>query len=103
MGGLAIIGGILAAGSDNGSTHVGGLVAASAGGALLKDALGRRQEAQIHVDALVELGESLEADIEPQAIDLEDRTITLSGNVEAQYQEWKDLLQQIYEQERGLE
>ncbi|MGS2724355.1 hypothetical protein ACVBEJ_11495 [Porticoccus sp. GXU_MW_L64] len=103
IGGLAIIGGILAAGSDNGSSQLGGLVAAGAGGVLLKDALGKRQEAQTHVDALVELGSSLEADIEPQVIDLEDRTITLTGNVEAQYQEWKQLLQQIYEQERGLE
>ena len=103
MGGLAIIGGILAAGSDNGSTQLGGVVAAGAGGVLLKDALGKRQEAQTHVDALVELGSSLETDIEPQVIDLEDRTITLTGNVEAQYQEWKELLQQIYEQERELE
>ncbi|UTW44135.1 hypothetical protein KFE80_06875 [bacterium SCSIO 12696] len=103
IGGLAIVGGILAAGSDNGSSQLGGLVAAGAGGVLLKDALGRRQEAQTHVDALVELGSSLEVDIEPQVIDLEDRTITLTGNVETQYEEWKKLLQQIYEQERGLE
>jgi hypothetical protein len=68
---------------------------------VVKSGLSKRAEAQIHIEALAELGQSLEAEIEPQVIELEDRTITLTGNVEAQYQQWKELLRQMYALERG--
>jgi len=57
----------------------------------------------MHIEALAELGESLEVAIEPRVIELEDRTITLTGNAEAQYAQWKALLQQIYDAERGID
>ena len=60
-----------------------------------------RTEAEIHVQALEELGLSLESEIAPQIIELEDRTITLTGSVEDQYQQWRELLRQIYEAEVG--
>ena len=47
------------------------------------------------------MGSSLEAEIAPQVIELEDRTVTLTGTVQAQYQQWQELLQKIYQQERG--
>lgn len=96
-----IVGGVVAAGSDNRSKQVGGAVAASAGGLLVKSGLSKRAEAQIHVQALLELGQSLEAEIEPQVIELEDRTITLTGNVESQYAQWKAILGEIYRAERS--
>ena len=61
----------------------------------------KRQAAQIHVGALEELGSSLETEIAPQVIELEDRTITLSGSVEQQYTQWRDILSDIYEAEVG--
>lgn len=97
----AIIGGVVAASSDDGASRVAGGVAAGAGGLLVKSGLGKKAEAQIHVEALLELGQSLEAEIEPRVIELEDRTITLTGNVEAQYDQWKELLGEIYRAERG--
>lgn len=103
VGGIAAVaGGILAAGSSDGSARVGGMMAAGAGGMLIKSALGKRQEAQMHIEALAELGESLEIALEPQVIELEDRTITLTGNAQAQYAQWKDILKQIYEAEYGM-
>lgn len=103
VGGVAAVaGGILAAGSNDGSARLGGLMAAGAGGMLIKNALGKRQEAQMHIEALAELGESLEIAIEPQVIELEDRTITLTGNAQAQYAQWKEILKQIYDAERGV-
>jgi hypothetical protein len=45
-----------------------------AGGGLVKSGLERRAEANIHSLALEELGQSLEAEITPQVIELEDRT-----------------------------
>ena len=104
VGGIAAVaGGILAAGSGDGSAQVGGLMAAGAGGMLIKSALEKRQEAQMHIEALAELGESLEVAIEPQVIELEDRTITLTGNAQAQYAQWKEILRQIYAAERGIQ
>lgn len=101
-GAVAVVAGVAAAvAGDSGGTQLGGIVAAGAGGMLIKDGLSKRQEAQMHVETLAELGDSLEADIEPHVIELEDRTITLTGNAEAQYQQWKEILKQIYDAERG--
>ena len=44
---------------------------------------------------------SLEAEITPQVIELEDRTVMLSGNVEDQYEQWRELLAEIYRNEVG--
>ena len=97
----SIIGGIAAQTSDNRATRAAGAVAIGGGGLLVKSGLGKRDEVQMHVEALVELGQSLEAEIEPQVIDLEDRTITLTGNVNSQYEQWKELLDELYRAERG--
>ncbi len=105
-GGLAVLAGILAASSgesgiDGDITRTAGWVAISGGGQLLKAGLQSRQEAEIHVEALEELSVSLEEEITPQVIELEDRTITLSGSVEQQYTQWRDILSDIYEAEVG--
>ena len=42
-------------------------------------------------DALQELGESLENEVAPRVFSLDDRTITLTGSVEEQYAQWKDI------------
>ena len=76
-------------------------VAIGGGAAILKSGMEKRAEAQIHVQALEELGLSLEAEITPQIIELEDRSITLSGNVEEQYAQWRQLLADIYAAEIG--
>jgi hypothetical protein len=53
------------------------------------------------VQALDELGQSLEAEITPQVIELEDRSVMLSGNVEDQYAQWREILGDIYRTEIG--
>jgi hypothetical protein len=101
-GGIAIIAGIAGATTgDSSTTRAVGQMAVIGGGYLLKSGLEKRNEAQIHVQALEELGMSLEAEITPQVIELEDRTITLSGNVEDQYTQWRELLADIYAAEVG--
>lgn len=77
-----------------------GMATAAVGGYLLKSGLDRKQESAEHTEAVAEMGSSLEAEIVPQVIELEDRTITLTGSVQAQYQQWRELLHRIYEQER---
>lgn len=101
-GGAAILAGIYAAGSSERSSRAAGNVAIIGGGYMLKSGLEKRAEAQIHVAALEELGMSLEAEITPQVIELEDRTVMLSGNVEEQYEQWRELLADIYRAEVGM-
>jgi hypothetical protein len=100
-GGVAILAGIAGASSSDSTSRAAGNVAIIGGGYLLKSGLEKRSEAEIHVEALEELGMSLEAEITPQVIELEDRTVTLSGNVEDQYSQWRVLLEEIYRAEVG--
>ncbi len=98
---VAVAAGIAGAASDNRGSRAAGNVAIASGGYLLKSGLDKRAEAEIHVQALEELGVSLEAEIAPQIIELDDRTITLTGTVQDQYDQWRELLRQIYEAEVG--
>jgi len=100
-GAIGVIGGIAAMGSDSRTTRAAGQVGVISGGMLIKDGLDKRSEAAIHAGALEEIGASLEAEISPQMIELEDRTVVLSGNVEDQYEQWRELLGRIYRAEVG--
>jgi hypothetical protein len=100
-GAVAVAAGIAGATSDNSGARAASNVAIAGGGYLVKSGLDKRAEADIHVQALEELGLSLEAEITPQIIELEDRTVTLTGSVEDQYRQWRELLRQIYQAEVG--
>ncbi|MEH6518625.1 MAG: hypothetical protein V7742_18250 [Halioglobus sp.] len=100
-GGVAVLAGIAAASSNDNYSRAAGNVAIIGGGYLLKSGLEQRNEAQIHVEALSELGMSLEAEITPQVIELEDRSVMLSGSVADQYDQWRELLAEIYRAEIG--
>lgn len=80
----------------------GSTATAAAGGYALKQGLDTKQKAAEQTERLAEMGSSLEAVIAPQVIALEDRTVTLTGTVQAQYEQWRELLHQIYQQERSL-
>jgi hypothetical protein len=69
---------------------------------ILKSGLEQKQQAASFDESVAEMGASLESTLAPQVIELEDRTITLTGNVQAQYQQWQQLLGQIYRQERSV-
>ena len=100
-GALAVIGGILAQGSDSRTARSAGVLGIGAGAYMFKSGLDKRVEANIHTAALKELSLSLNAEIQPQTIALTDHTVELSGTVEEQYRQWQDLLQQIYLIETG--
>lgn len=80
----------------------GSTAAAAAGGYALKQGLQTKQRAAEQTERVAEMGSSLEAVIAPQVIALEDRSVTLTGTVESQYAQWREMLHRIYEQERTL-
>ena len=96
IGAASIIAGIFAAGHSSGAARAAGTVAVAGGSYIIKDGFDRGAESQIHIEALQELGDSLEANLETHVIELEDRTITLSGTVDNQYEQWREILKDIY-------
>ena len=101
-GGVAVLGGLAAATSGGDYvTQTGGAFGAGAGAYMIKSGFDKRAEAQMHRESLRELGESLENDVAPRVIDLQDRTITLSGTVEEQYEQWREILADLYAYESG--
>jgi hypothetical protein len=78
-----------------------GTATAAVGGFVIKSGLDKKQRASEYSESVAEMGSSLEAEIAPQVIELEDRTVTLTGTVQAQYQQWQELLGKIYQQERS--
>ena len=101
VGVAAILGGIAATQSNNATAYYSSPVIIASGGWLIKDAFDSGDERQLHIETLAELGNSLEMEIAPRTIELEERTITLSGSVEDQYDQWRDILADIYANDVG--
>lgn len=103
-GAVAIAGGIAAMSeSSNAYVDTSGLVSVMSGAMLLKTAIAKRDEAQMHAQVLEEVGIAAEAEIMPHTIDLENQTVRLSGNVDEQYQELRGILRRLYFADLGLE
>ena len=101
-GAVAVVGGLAAATQgSNYATQAGGAFGVGAGAYLIRSGFDKQAEARIHMEALEELGQSLEDEVAPQVINLDDRTITLTGSVEEQYEQWRDILADLYAAEVG--
>ncbi len=103
LGVAAIVGGLLVASQSNSSTlgQVAGYGGLLGGGYLIKDSLNKKDEAQMQAASLAELGNSLGSEIAPHTIDLDERVVTLKGNVQEQYKQWREILADIYTTEIG--
>jgi hypothetical protein len=58
-------------------------------------------EAKVHAEALRELADTFRAEATPLVVEVEGRTLKLTGTAEEQYREWRALLHQIYLEETG--
>ncbi len=70
--------------------------------AAIRSGMAKSQEAKIHVEALRELGSSLDVDVAPLVVEVEGETLRLSGTMEGQFAEWRQMLRKIYAEETGL-
>ncbi len=102
-GALAVLAGILAQGVDSRTARTAGAVGIGAGATAVMSGLNKREEAKVHAEALQEISASMDAEMEPHTMKLENRTVTLSGSVNEQYGQWKQLLKEIYDAETGVE
>ncbi len=101
LGAAAIVGAIALEVAGANSSGLSNLMLLG-GAAALKSGYDLGKQARIHSDAIRELGESFQADVTPMLVEVEGQTMKLTGSAEAQYQEWRGLLQQIYLTETGF-
>lgn len=71
------------------------------GTAAVLSGLKKYADARIHTQTLKELSQSFEAEVAPQVVDVEGRTLRLTGTAEEQYNEWRRLLHELYLEEMG--
>ena len=104
IGGAVAIAGGIAAMSESNNSYVGtsGLVSVISGAMLMKSAIAKRDEAQIHAEVISEVGIAAEAEIMPYTIELENQSVRLQGNVDEQYEELRGILRRMYFADLGL-
>lgn len=104
IGGGALIAGAIAldilGGGNNTATLrnvmlVGGAIA-------VKSGIDLGGQAEIHEDAIRELGVSFDAEVKPLVVEVDGETVELTGSAETQYADWRRLLKSIYFTETGL-
>jgi hypothetical protein len=102
-GAATVVGGAVLSSKSN--TQMGNAVgqAVAVGGlAAIKQGYDVGKQAKIHEDALQELAASFNAEVEPIVVEVEGEVVKLTGTLDAQYQNWRQLLRQIYSEEVGL-
>jgi len=62
----------------------------------------KREEAKIHTESVKEISGSFQTEAAPLVVDVEGRTLRLTGTAEEQYAEWRRLLHELYKEETGL-
>jgi hypothetical protein len=83
--------------TDYGSAVGAGMgVAIGIGAAILLQAAEAGEETAINKAALEELGVSFTAEVEPTVVEVEGKTIELTGSAEAKYRQWQDVLSKLY-------
>ena len=59
-------------------------------------------EANFHKDTLAEINRSFQIEVRPMVVAVGGRTVKLTGTVDEQYDEWRRLLQELYEADSGM-
>ncbi len=72
------------------------------GAAAIKSGIDKRSEAGIHRESIEELGLSFSSEARPLVVEVDGNIIELTGSAEAQYEQWRALMGQIYTAETGL-
>ena len=97
-GALMIVGGIAAEGSSSAAAYTGAIGGVTA----IRQGLSKRVQATNQELRLRELNEALASEITPYVLDIEGKTIQISGSAEQQFKEWKMLLKKIYADETSF-
>lgn len=101
--GLAVLAGASAGRSNNynnqAAAATGAVVAGAGGISMLSKSFQTSEEAKVHRDALMELGQSVNMELAPQVVEFEDKTVELTGDAQEQFAQWRSFLKKVYELE----
>ena len=102
--GVGLVGLALLAGakSDTYAGDIASVAVAGGGVKMIKSGFDRAAQTEIHDRALEELTQSLSREVAPSVFDIEGRAIELTGSAEQQYEQWRQMLRQLYESDRGI-
>lgn len=105
VGILAVAAGASMASNSNpyGSGAYGGAALAVAGVAAISSSVQDSKQATAHRESLSEMGRSLNIQLAPKVMEMEDRTLELTGTASEQYGTWRKFLREIYETEKTPE
>jgi hypothetical protein len=101
MGAAMIAGGLVV---NNDSTagsiaQVGGIYG---GMLLIKTGMDMSSQARTHAETLRELGDSFQNEVSSAVVDIEGTTVTLTGSLDKQFEDWRRILREIYATETGI-
>ncbi|NNF16388.1 MAG: hypothetical protein HKN70_06550 [Gammaproteobacteria bacterium] len=99
---VAVGGAVMQNKADNAAEYYGGRAAMVVGGNLVKGGYDLSKQTNLHAVALKELADSFVQEVQPMLVEVEGRTIELTGTADQQYDKWRRLLREIYESETGL-
>jgi hypothetical protein len=104
VGGGALIAGAIALDILGGGNNTASLrnVMLVGGAMAVKSGFDLGGQAEIHEDAIRELGVSFESEVKPLVVEVDGQTVELTGSAETQYADWRRLLKSIYFTETGL-
>ncbi len=69
---------------------------------VIGSAFRRNAEAKLHKESIRELADSFNSEAAPMVVTVKGQTRRLTGTAEAQYEQWRRLLHEIYEAESGF-
>lgn len=72
------------------------------GGMVVIDGVNISQQSEMHRAGIEELSQSFSADMETVVVDFEGKKVELTGTAQEQYRQWRELLQQIWDEETGF-
>lgn len=81
---------------------LGAATALVGGTDLLTSGRNMREESQIHSEVLQDLSNSVVKELAPYTVELEGYTVSLTGSMETQYEQWRSMLREIYTLETGF-
>ncbi|MDG1819809.1 MAG: hypothetical protein P8H31_08245 [Porticoccaceae bacterium] len=85
------------------SSSYGGAAVALAGIGAISSGIQDSKQAKAHRESLSEMGRSLNIQLAPKVMEMEDRTVELKGTASEQFVAWRGFLREIYETEKTPE
>ncbi|OEJ67714.1 hypothetical protein BEN30_08250 [Magnetovibrio blakemorei] len=98
--GLGVLAAVSGSKSNSSAGRTAGITGAAVGGIVGATMIGKSfqtsDEAKIHRDALVELGQSVDLEMAPQVVAFEEKTVELTGDAKEQFEQWRAFLKKMY-------